>query len=331
MVLNSPIIKHIGANLRAPLYLLLIGLDGLLCGTAFFEFVLIKFRAQNTHRILLIHQLRAGLLILDNIVYLLARLFILEVVAKSRSGLDLIHILTSRTTRTECFPLDIGRIYHHLDSIIYGRRNGHRSECCLSFIIGIEWRKTHQTMHSVLTLEIAVGELSLHLHCAGFNAHLVALLEVEHLNLIAVSLAPTSVHTEQHRSPIEGLCTSGTCIDIDNCAHLILLTGEHIAQFELLDEFDCSCVGSLCLLLACKPLAHKLRHQYHLIDTFFYLIKTLYPTLHTCDLTQLLLRLLGHIPKVGSESLLLLVLKVYSSLVDVKGTSPAYPDALQAL
>ena len=44
--------------------------------------------------------------------------------------------------------------------------------------------------------------------------------------------------------------------------------------------------------------------------------------------TQLFAGLVGIIPKARNLRLLLLVLEFYSSLVDVKDTSPTYPDVL---
>ena len=46
------------------------------------------------------------------------------------------------------------------------------------------------------------------------------------------------------------------------------------------------------------------------------------------DTAQLFAGLVGIIPKARNLRLLLLVLEFYSSLIDVKDTSPTYPDVL---
>ena len=84
-------------------------------------------------------------------------------------------------------------------------------------------------MHAIFTLEVSVGKFALHLHCTRFDTHLVASLIVEHLDFIAVRLAPAGLHTQQHIGPIKRFSTACTGIYIDNSAHLILLAAQHIA------------------------------------------------------------------------------------------------------
>ena len=57
MILHAAVIEDIRANLRAPLDLLLRCLDSLTLCHTLVEQVLIEFRAEDTHSILLIHKL----------------------------------------------------------------------------------------------------------------------------------------------------------------------------------------------------------------------------------------------------------------------------------
>ena len=267
-------------------------------------------------------------MIFNNIRNLLTSILILKMVAQTSGCLDLIYILTTRTTRSEGLPNNIGRIYHNLYTVIHGRGYGNRCEGCLTLVVGIKWRQAHHTMHSVLALEISVGKLALHLHGARLYTHLIARLIVEHLDLISVRLAPTGVHTEQHISPIERLRTACTGINIDNRTHLILLTAEHIAQLESLHSLKRIGIEGIKFLLRCNTLGNKVGHHIKLLDLCRYGVKVCQPALYAGNLLQLTLRRLGVVPEVRFEGLLLLVLQIYSSTIDVKDTSSAYPDAL---
>ena len=88
---------------------------------------------------------------------------------------------------------------------------------------------------------------------------------------------------------------------------------------------------SLQLLLGGKTFADKVGHQFEVLDKFGKPVIILDPTLDSSNLAQLLLGTFGILPEVRLKGLLLFVAEVYAFLVDVKDTSPAYPDALQPL
>ena len=200
-------------------------------------------------------------------------------VAQANSRLNLIHILATRTTRTEGIPLIIRRVDHNLDRIIDGRRNKYRGKRGLAFVVGIEGRKTHHTMYAILALEVAVGVVAVDLQRAGFHSHLVARLVIHHTVLIAVSIAPAGVHTQQHRGPIECLRAASTGVDIHNGAHLILLRAKHIAQFESLDKLHRMGIVLLHLGLGRELGCHKFGHQLQLLNSLTHSVIILNPRL----------------------------------------------------
>ena len=184
-------------------------------------------------------------------------------------------------------------------------------------------------MHAIFALEIAVGKLSLDLHCTRLYTHLVARLIVEHLDLITVGLAPAGVHTQQHICPVERLGATRACVNVNNSAHLILLTAQHITQLERLNGLNSSGIGSIKFLLCSKRFSNKIGHHNNLLNLCRNALKVGNPTLYASDLLQLLLGSFGIIPKVWLKGLLLLVLELYFLAFDVKDTSSTYPDVLQ--
>ena len=81
-------------------------------------------------------------------------------------------------------------------------------------------------------------------------------------------------------------------------------------------------------ILRGKLRRHKLRHKLKLLDSLHHSVIVHHPALDGSHLTELLLRRIGILPKGGIVSLLLLVLEVYSTLSDVKDTSPTNPVVL---
>lgn len=141
--------------------------------------------------------------------------------------------------------------------------------------------------------------------------------------------SPQRVYSaQQHPRPVERLGTARTGIDIHDSAHTVLVTAQHVAQFEFLDAVHRTRVLFVELLLGHHALLDEFRHQPQVLDLLDHSIVLLDPRLDSRHAAQLFAGLVGIIPKARNLRLLLLVLEFYSSLVDVKDTSPTYPDVL---
>ena len=121
--------------------------------------------------------------------------------------------------------------------------------------------------------------------------------------------------------PVERLGTARTGIDIHDSAHTVLVTAQHVAQFEFLDAVHRTRVLFVELLLGHHALLDEFRHQPQVLDLLDHSIVLLDPRLDSRHAAQLFAGLVGIIPKARNLRLLLLVLEFYSSLVDVKDTS----------
>ena len=175
-------------------------------------------------------------------------------------------------------------------------------------------------MHSILALEISVGELALKLDSARLHAHLITGLIVQDLDLIAVSLTPAGIHSEQHIGPIQSLGSTRSGIDIHNCAEFILVTAQHITQLESLDMLCGKGIERIKLLLGADPILDKLGHQLEILNLLGNALVILNPTLDGCHLLELLAGTIGVIPEVWLLSSLLLVLQVDTLLRNIQTT-----------
>jgi len=81
-------------------------------------------------------------------------------------------------------------------------------------------------VHATLDLKIAVGVLTLDQDRRGLDAGLLTRMVVDHLDLVAVALAPARVHAQEHFGPILALGAASAGIDLDIAAVGIRLTSE---------------------------------------------------------------------------------------------------------
>ena len=139
------------------------------------------------------------------------------------AGLDLVDVLPSLAAAAVGVPLDVGRVDDDLDRVVDGRRDEHRGEGRLPLVVGIERREPHEPVHAVFALEVAVSEFAGKFQRGRLDAHFVALLIVDHPDLVAVGFAPSRVHPQQHRSPVEAFGTACAGVDLHDGAQMVLL------------------------------------------------------------------------------------------------------------
>ena len=240
MILHPSVVEDVGADLRTPFDAFFRSFECLLRSHALVQLPLVEFRLEDAHGIFAVHQLRASLHILDQILDRLARIGILAVIAQPDRRFDLIDVLAARTARPEGIPLDVRRIDRDFDRIVDRRRHEHRRESRLPLVIGVERRQAHHAVHAVFALEVAVGVFALEFERAGLYTYLLASLIVEHLDLVSVRLAPAGVHAHEHRRPVERLRAARP--DIALSTDLIVgFPGETEEDFATTLEFAKKC------------------------------------------------------------------------------------------
>ena len=130
--------------------------------------------------------------------------------------------------------LDVLRADLHLHVLGQVGHDLHGSEGGLAAGIGVKGRDTHQTVHAVLTPQVAVGVLALDHNGGRLDARLVAVLIVHDLVGKAVALGPAGVHTVEHLGPVLGLGAAGAGVDGQDDVGAVVLAGEQGLQPGLL-------------------------------------------------------------------------------------------------
>ena len=229
MILYTAIVEHITTYLTTPFYLLFSRFYLSLSLHTLLHRTVIELRFQQLHSLCTVLRLIARFGILDQDFLLLACIRILILITQAYTRLYFIHVLPTSTTRSERIPTHTSRINIYLYRVVYKWSNKDRSKASHSLTLGIKRTHTHQTVHAIFTLQVSKRILSpLELHCNALYSSLITHLNIRDRYLIAMSFAPTHIHTHKHISPILTFCTTCTRINFHHTLHRIFCLTEHI-------------------------------------------------------------------------------------------------------
>ena len=186
--------KHVGSNLTSPFYAFLVAFNFRLCRITLLQFKVIKAGFEYAKGILTIVELASSLGVFYG--------YACRKVSDPHASFHLVHVLPARTAASERVPLDVGRIDFDGDCVIHERIDENTRESCLTLALSIERRYSHEAVHSILCLEIAVGIVSLNLYGSALYAGLFPFKKVCYGNLEALTLAVTSIHPKEHFTPV---------------------------------------------------------------------------------------------------------------------------------
>src|SRR5258708_31081795 len=105
-------------------------------------------------------------------------------------------MLTAGPTRAKSIHTEIFRLDVDLDLIVDLRIDEHRRKRRMPARGRIEWRDTHQPMHTDLRLQQPKGVFAVHFERHRLDAGAVAFQAVRHNSFKSVSLGPAQVQPE---------------------------------------------------------------------------------------------------------------------------------------
>ena len=151
------------------------------------------------------------------------------------SGLDLVDVLAAVATGTERVPFQVRRVYLDVDRVIDQRIDENGRECGLALALGVERRKAHESVHTILSLEIAVGIVALDLDRGRLYSRLVSFKKVSDSHFVTVPLAPAHIHPHQHRTPVVRLGAARSGIYRQHGSKVVPFRAQHIPKLQRLD------------------------------------------------------------------------------------------------
>ena len=112
------------------------------------------------------------------------------------------------------------------------RSNEHGGKRRHTLALGVVGRHAHQAVHTVLTLQVAIGIVAADFDGTGLDACLVAFLQVGDGSLVTMSLGIAQVHAHQHAGPVLAFCTTCTGVDFEHTIHLVGFLAQHSIFFS---------------------------------------------------------------------------------------------------
>ena len=176
-------------------------------------------------------------------------------------------------------------------------------------------------MHAVFALQVTVDIVALDLYRHRLDTGLIALENIGDGGLVVVLFAPAQVHAHEHRSPVLRLGTTGTRVDFQYHAQLVLFATQHVAQLEILNQRHRMVINLVDLLFRNDTLFYKVEGQLQLLDRFLDFGIAVYPEVQRFYLFHLRFGLLLVFPEVGHMGAQLLFFYLDFLRIDVKDTS----------
>ncbi len=121
-------------------------------------------------------------------------------------------------------------------------------------------------MDAVLGPQKTVGVVSAHHDRGALDAGFLALLEVDRLDAIAVTLRPAQVHPVEHLRPVLRLGPPSARMDREDRVAGVVLAGEHQIELGLLEGLGEVLDGTAEILLHRLPLACQFGADLRLLD-----------------------------------------------------------------
>ncbi len=173
-------------------------------------------------------------------------------------------------------------------------------------------------MDTVLALEIAVGEVALHVEGDSLDTRLVALLQVGDGHFVVVFLAVTLVHAHELFRPVLRLGASRARHNLEHGGHGVFLMGEHIAHLEILHGGKGVGVGIVHLLFGDNLVAEEVVTEREFVSCLAHFLIAFDPAFECLDLLHLRFRRLGIVPELGGLRVQFLLLELDAFLFNLK-------------
>ena len=164
---------------------------------------------------------------------------------QTHTGLHLVHVLSTGTRTAEGIPTDTCRVDLHLNRIVDQRHHKHGCKRGHAFSLRVVRTHTHQTVHTVLGLQVSVGHITFDIECHGLDTRFVTFLQVLDRHLIIVLLAVPHVHTHQLLGPVLRLGTTCTGHDLEHRRHLVFLMRKHVLHLQILHLVQGLCISGI--------------------------------------------------------------------------------------
>ena len=200
------------------------------------QFALVELGAEQTHGVLFVFGLVAGLGVFDEDFFFLAGVGVFVLVAEADAALNLVDVLTTGTAAAEGVPAEARHVDDDFDGVVDEGGDADGGEGGHAFALCVEWADADETVDSGLAFEVTEGVVALDLEGGAFDAGPFAVEDVGDGHAVVVGFGIADVHAHEHFGPVLSLDTTGTGIDGEDGIEVVALALEHVFEFERFDE-----------------------------------------------------------------------------------------------
>jgi hypothetical protein len=102
-------------------------------------------------------------------------------------------------------------------------------------MLRIEGRDAHQTVDSLLGLQVTEREIARHRDRGAADSRFLARLQVQDLRAVTVSLGPAQIHPEHHFRPVAGVRAAGAGVHRDDRVRGVVFAAEQLPELGGVD------------------------------------------------------------------------------------------------
>ena len=204
-------------------------LDAFEFGEFLFLFLLLQLKelcAEHLEALLLVLKLRAFVLALHDDARRLVR--------HADGGRGFVDMLSARAARAVVVDAHVVHVDVDLDGVVDLGHDVARGERCVPPRLRVKRGDADETMHAFFGFQKAIGVVPLDEKARGFDARLVARLEVGGLNGKSVPLRPAPVHAQEHLRPVLRLGAARTRVEREDGVVGVVLAREEHLELECL-------------------------------------------------------------------------------------------------
>ena len=287
-------LEYVGTDLVAPADFLHLSTNAGKLLRVFLLLEHIQLRLQHLHGLILVLELGSLVLALHHDSG--------RKVGNTDGGGRLVDVLSACAAASVGIDPQILIVDLHVQILFDVRHDIQRHKGSLPFSLGVEGRDSHQTVHALFRLEIAVGVFPVHLKGDGFDARLIAVQIIQDLYAEALFLGPSGIHAVEHAAPVAALRSARTGVQFQNRIVFIILSRQKSTDTQRLK------LRRKGIQLAADLLDHAfilfliphLNQGFNVLILGFQTIDLIHCILEIFQLLHLLIGIIGVIPEAGS-------------------------------
>ena len=240
----------------------------------------------------------------------------------------LVDMLSARTAASIGIDSQIFRVNLNCNFIVDFRRDFKHRKRGLPFSCRVKRRNSDKPVHTFFVFQIAVGIFAFDKQSCAFDSGLRIILQIEHFYGVALLVAPSCIHSEQHGSPVHRVHAAGSRMNGKDCSAVVVFSRQKRLEPEFFQFFlhrlkirlDALCGFRQTFRIRSGFFLHlgNLNHFFHVVESLFQLLVVFHGLLHGFLFLHHFLGIFKFLPKIRLFNLPVRSFQFVSYLCQVK-------------